>query len=70
MVPFLILAIGVDDACIFLHAWQIADSQKSARDKLGYAMAEAGPAMTITSLTNLISFTVGMFSSTPAIRVN
>lgn len=43
MVPFLVLAVGVDDVFIFLHAWSHSDSLNlTVRDRIAHVLAEAG----------------------------
>uniref|UniRef100_A0A915DZY2 SSD domain-containing protein n=1 Tax=Ditylenchus dipsaci TaxID=166011 RepID=A0A915DZY2_9BILA len=68
VVPFLILAIGVDDVFIFLHCWARSDPKLPLRERVGEMLADAGPSITITSLTNWLSFAIGIFTPTPAIR--
>lgn len=70
VVPFLILAIGVDDVFIFLHSWHRTDDQLPLRERVAHMLADAGPSITITSLTNLLSFAIGIGTPTPAIRVS
>ena len=69
VVPFLIIAIGVDDVFIFLHSWSRTDKSLTTKERVGEMLADAGPSITITSLTNLLSFGIGIFTPTPAIRV-
>ncbi|KAK0405140.1 hypothetical protein QR680_017819 [Steinernema hermaphroditum] len=70
VMPFLIMGIGVDDAFLMLHAWQKLAPQKcSVVDRLGMLFEEVGPSITITSLTNFISFGIGALTPTPEIRM-
>lgn len=79
VIPFLILAIGVDDAFLMLHAWNRltpAYDHLSGEERFrmiptmfGKVLEEVGPSITITSLTNAIAFAIGTTVSTPAIQL-
>ncbi|CAG9540908.1 unnamed protein product [Cercopithifilaria johnstoni] len=69
VVPFLVLAIGVDDVFIFLHCYHQTDPKLSVEERIGKMLAEAGPSITITSLTNFLSFAISIFTPTPAIQI-
>ncbi len=66
--PFLVLAVGVDDAFLLIHAWQKSDDRKTVPQRLADTLADCGPAITLTSLTNAVSFGIGSLSPTPAIQ--
>ena len=69
VVPFLVLAIGVDDGFIMLHCWAQTDRNQSVEERCAEMLKIAGPSMSITSLTNFLSFTIGIWTPVPAIRV-
>uniref|UniRef100_A0A914QF44 SSD domain-containing protein n=1 Tax=Panagrolaimus davidi TaxID=227884 RepID=A0A914QF44_9BILA len=75
--PFLILAIGVDDSFLMMHAWQriVSKLRKHPRsdDSIEYriaeVLAEAGPSITISALTNIMAFIVGALTSPPEVEL-
>lgn len=73
---------GVDDAYLMIHSWQricadrlqlhrnnIPGMHNSLRDRIAEMMVDVGPSITITSLTNVLAFVVGIFSPTPEIQL-
>lgn len=74
--PFLVLAIGVDDAYLMLHSWfrlcansPKLDNEDLLKWRVAEMLADTGPSITITSATNILAFTVGIFSPVPEIQL-
>ncbi|VDK67511.1 unnamed protein product [Onchocerca ochengi] len=76
--PFLILAIGVDDAFLMISAWNRIEiemrneigSYKTIRERMALVLTDIGPSITITSLTNMLAFGIGIFTTpTPEIQL-
>ncbi|MFH4974020.1 hypothetical protein AB6A40_000729 [Gnathostoma spinigerum] len=79
VIPFLILAIGADDAFLMLHAWNHilpsydhlnrSEKKKKIPFIFGQVLEEVGPSILITSLTNAVAFGVGTTVATPALQL-
>lgn len=66
--PFLVLAIGVDDMFVLISSWNRTNPTHSVPKRMGDLMADGSVSILITSLTNVISFAVGISQSTPAVK--
>ncbi|CAJ0564444.1 unnamed protein product, partial [Mesorhabditis spiculigera] len=69
VMPFLALAIGVDDTFVMLGAWQDTRRTLSPEKRMALTLEEAGCAISVTTLTSVLSFGIGTYSSTPAISI-
>ena len=67
LLPFLLLGIGVDDMFVMCNAVDQTDLSQSAYNRIHKALGHAGPAITITSLTNALAFAFGALSSLEAL---
>uniref|UniRef100_A0A915CYN5 SSD domain-containing protein n=1 Tax=Ditylenchus dipsaci TaxID=166011 RepID=A0A915CYN5_9BILA len=65
---FLVLSVGVDDIFMLTRAWHRSAQSLPIPERLATALEEAGPSITISSLTNVMSFAIGALSDTPAVR--
>lgn len=68
---FIILGLGVDDIFVIMAAYRkISESCKdvSLEERIAKTMQKAGAAITITSLTDIIAFSVGSFTILPSLR--
>lgn len=66
ILPFVMLGIGIDDMFVLVHILNQAPEGYSGRDKFIYMMQVAGTSITLTSLTNMVSFGIGSITSLPA----
>ncbi|KAJ0969094.1 hypothetical protein J5N97_021971 [Dioscorea zingiberensis] len=69
VIPFLVLAVGVDNMCILVHAVKRKPSDLPLEEKISNALVEVGPSITLASLSEVLAFAVGSFTPMPACRV-
>ncbi|XP_048418232.2 patched domain-containing protein 3-like [Stegostoma tigrinum] len=60
--PFLILGIGVDDMFVMLASWQKTKVTDEVEDRLADTYAEAAVSVTITTLTDVLAFYIGIMT--------
>ncbi|KAF1755055.1 hypothetical protein GCK72_021623 [Caenorhabditis remanei] len=65
---FLVIAIGIDDVFIILAAWHRSDKNLEIPERLALTVQDAGCSMTVTTVTNLVSFGNGVLSTTPVLQ--
>lgn len=62
--PFLLLALGVDDNFLIMASWKEIHTHKLNRNKpleerIALMLGHAGSAISITSLTDVVAFIIG-----------
>ena len=57
----------MDDAFVLLAAWRRTPTSMTVSERLGHTYAEAAVSITITSLTNFISFMIGIITPFPSV---
>lgn len=68
MAVFVVAGIGVDDIFIVVHAMDRQSRALPLSERLALALYEAGPAIFLTSVTNLLAFIVSSFVDFPAVE--
>jgi hypothetical protein len=51
--------VGMDDAFVLAAAWKLSDPNLPLVERLGSAYGEAAMSVTITTLTDIVSFAIG-----------
>ncbi|GAV60134.1 Patched domain-containing protein [Cephalotus follicularis] len=69
VIPFLVLAVGVDNMCILVHAVKRQSFDLPLEERISNALVEVGPSITLASLSEILAFAVGGFIPMPACRV-
>uniref|UniRef100_A0A1I8EVP4 SSD domain-containing protein n=1 Tax=Wuchereria bancrofti TaxID=6293 RepID=A0A1I8EVP4_WUCBA len=69
VVPFLVITIGVDDAFLILAAWRHSNPASDVETRIGETLTHSGTSVTVTSLTDVLCFMVGLFSNLPVVRL-
>ncbi|OQR72744.1 patched domain-containing protein 3-like [Tropilaelaps mercedesae] len=59
----------MDDTFVLLAAWRRTDPRKSVVERMGETYSEAAVSITITSLTNFISFIIGTITPFPSVKI-
>ncbi|KAK9740157.1 hypothetical protein RND81_03G015700 [Saponaria officinalis] len=69
VIPFLVLAVGVDNMCILVQSVKRQPQDLSLDERVSNALVEVGPSISLASLSEVLAFTVGTFIPMPAVRV-
>jgi hypothetical protein len=65
----IISAIGIDDMFLILAAWRLTDRETAVIDRMEKTMHRAGVSVTMTSLTDTLSFLIGSMAPLPAVSI-
>ncbi|CAJ0573937.1 unnamed protein product, partial [Mesorhabditis spiculigera] len=66
---FLLLAVGFDHLFIMTSAWYKTNKADDIPERTAQMLAHSGVSMTVTTVTNTISFATGIASTTSSLRV-
>ena len=70
VIPFLVLAVGVDNIFILVHTYNRLDKNKyvTIYDGIGEALGQVGPSILLTAASEFFCFLIGGLSDMPAVR--
>lgn len=70
VIPFLVLAVGVDNIFIMVHTYQRLDHKRfaSTHEAIGEAIGQAGPSILQTATSEFACFAIGAISEMPAVK--
>ncbi|KAI5641695.1 patched family domain-containing protein [Phthorimaea operculella] len=67
--PFLMIGIGIDDTFVMLAAWRRTSPKLPVPERMAIMLSEAAVSITITSVTDMLSFFIGIFSPFPSVQI-
>ena len=68
VIPFLILAIGVDNMYIISNAIDETDPKSSIDERVGEGLSKIGTSVTLASLSEFLAFMLGSLTRMPAVQ--
>lgn len=70
VIPFLVLAVGVDNIFIIVHAFNRLDKTEFAnvRESVSFALGQVGPSILMTSMSECCCFAIGALTDMPAVK--
>ena len=63
------LGIGIDDTFVMLGAWRRTSIHSSVPDRMAIAFTDAAVSITITSITDMLSFWIGIITPFPCVKI-
>ncbi|XP_023213161.1 patched domain-containing protein 3-like [Centruroides sculpturatus] len=67
--PFLIFATEIDDAFVIIANWRITNVKDSVQERMAKTFSKSALSITITTLTNILSFCIAMTAEFPSVRI-
>ena len=69
VVPFLVLAVGVDNIFLLVQNYERTEMDAKVDRRIGRVVAEVGPSMLLSSLSETLAFAIGYLANMPAVKV-
>ncbi|KAL8625091.1 hypothetical protein ACOMHN_030726 [Nucella lapillus] len=71
VVPFLVLAVGVDNIFILVQTFQrdVRKPSETLEEQIGRVLGKAGPSMLLTSTSESVAFFLGALTDMPAVKI-
>jgi predicted RND superfamily exporter protein len=67
--PFLLLGIGIDDTFVLLSSWRRSSVHATVPERMGRSFSESAVSITVTSVTDFLSFMAGAITPFPCVRI-
>ncbi|OUC44547.1 patched family protein [Trichinella nativa] len=69
VMPFLIVSVRLDNTFLMISAIRLTSRNLPVEERMGQAMSEAAVSITITVLTDVFSFALGILTNIPAVQI-
>ncbi|WKX95150.1 hypothetical protein Q1695_011979 [Nippostrongylus brasiliensis] len=69
VVPFLVVTIGIDDAFLILAGWRQSTKGAPVEQRMAESVSISGASVTVTSVTDVLCFAIGLFANMPVVRL-
>ncbi|XP_075067575.1 patched domain-containing protein 3-like [Mixophyes fleayi] len=66
--PFLILGVGVDNMFIIISCWKQTKVTSTVEERMAHTYQEAAVSITITTLTDVLAFYIGIMTHFPSVQ--
>uniref|UniRef100_A0A183BLW0 SSD domain-containing protein n=1 Tax=Globodera pallida TaxID=36090 RepID=A0A183BLW0_GLOPA len=69
IIPFLIIAVGIDDMFVMNSCWDQSDPVLPPAERMAEMMQNGGVAVSITNITDVLAFLIGCITELPGIEL-
>ena len=68
VIPFLVLAVGVDNIFIMVNEFETLDKSVPVDERIARTLREVGPSITLSAMSETVAFSLGAVVSMPAVN--